>query len=558
MFRQILIKENLMRNAPSQRKATTRSIQHYLLPAFCVIGIFFFSGVAVRAQTGPPFVNPPFIRSSGGVLTANLTVGPATVTVAGVPFKATNVYNGLFAPPVLRVKRGDVIKLKLTNTISTSQPTNLHYHGFAVSPLAPSDDIFISIPPAGGFYNYTVNMPANHAQGMFWYHPHPHGISEPQVLGGMSGGMIVEGLLEATFPQYAGVTERIMLLKDTELNSQFALPTTSPCYPPGNDPSDPTKVKTVNGLCNPAIGIRPGEIQFLRIANVGADAYMNLQWADNTIMYIIAVDGNATTYPIATSAWLLPPGARVEALVQGGPAGRTSQLNSLSYNTGPAGDPNPTVPLAALVSSGTPVKNALLSQKFKSTAAAGRKRVFPTIEQVRDYKVTKQRTFTFSENNAGDKFCINGCQYDMNRVDTTVNVGDVEEWTLLNTSGEVHAFHIHQLDFLVTEINGVPITQTGLQDTINIPYQVGGTPGQVKIKLAFTNPNIVGEFVYHCHILEHEDAGMMANIVVLPTGVAERKRIQALINERRKAKGHSMNMKMDQACVPCTDAAKKQ
>ena len=495
-----------------------------------------------RAQQGPPFVNPPSVTSSGGQLNVTLSINPATVNVAGVQFQ-TNVYNSLYAPPTLRVRRGDVIRLKLVNNISTGQTTNLHYHGFSVSPLAPADNIFLSIPPQGGVYNYVINMPANHAQGMFWYHPHPHGISEPQVLGGMSGGMIVEGLLESNYPEFAGITERIMLLKDAELT----LPATSPCKP--QDPD--AKIKTVNGLCNPTINIRPGEAQLWRMGNIGADAYFNLQLQGVT-MYVIAVDGNATTQPVPVSNFLLPPGARVEAIVFGPPAG-TYQFKSLVVDTGPQGDPNPEVPVATVVSSGQQVRNLALLRRIRRLAA--RPPAPPTPARVRALPLTGRRQFTFDENGAGDKFCINNCMYDMSRVDTRVTVGDVEEWTLLNTTGEVHAFHIHQLDFLVTEINGVPQNPTGLQDTVNLPYknQTTGKAGEVKIIVPFTNPAIVGEFVYHCHILEHEDGGMMANIVVLPPPGRQRRALEARLRADAQRRGHAGHAQPQSArpCVPC-------
>jgi suppressor of ftsI len=518
----------------------------YALQAFCVINLLLIVGTTSRSQEGPPFVNPPAVTSSGGVLNTTLTIGPATVSVAGVPF-TSNVYNGLYAPPVLRVSPGDVMHLKLVNNISTNQTTNLHYHGFAVSPLPPSDNIYLKIPQSGGTYNYTVNIPSNHARGMFWYHPHTHGISEGQVLDGLSGAMIVEGFLRENYPKLVGITERLMLLKDIELNSLPTLSRTSPCYPADTE----AKIKTVNGLCNPTIKIAPNEIQFWRIANIGADAYFNLQ-LPNIQMFVIAVDGNATKSPIQVSNYLLPPGARVEMLVIGGPPGKY-QFSSIDYDTGPAGDPNPTVPLATLVSSGPAMKNLPLEKPFMS-GAMGRRRVFPTIEQVLGYRITGERTFTFSENSAGDQFCINQCQYDMNRVDTTVNVGDVETWTLRNTSGEVHAFHIHQLDFAVIEINGVSQTPTGLQDTVNLPIQVGSTPGEVKIIVPFLDPTIAGKFVYHCHILEHEDAGMMANILVLPREANARKRILEQVSSGPQQHEHSKLQQ--QPCIPCVDKKK--
>src|SRR4030095_16760636 len=130
--------------------------------------------------------------------------------------------------------------------------------------------------------------------------------------------------------------------------------------------------------------------------------------------------------------------------------------------------------------------------------------------------IANERTFIFSETSDGNIFFINDNTYDPDRVDTTVKLGTFEEWTIQNTSGELHVFHIHQLDFLVEEINGGAQTMLGLQDTFILPYQENGVPGEVKILIPFTNPVIVGEFVYHCHILGHEDNGMMANIVVAP------------------------------------------
>jgi FtsP/CotA-like multicopper oxidase with cupredoxin domain len=514
-------------------------------------GLALLLSAPLVAQQGPPFANPPSVKSVNGRLSVTLNAGPATVTVAGVPF-AGNVYNGLYAPPVLRVNRGDVINLQLVNNVRLPTPptqvTNLHYHGFAVSPLSPSDNIFIAIQPGGGVYNYTVQMPPDHAQGMFWYHPHPHGISEAQVLSGLSGGMIVEGLLENYYPEFVGVTERIMLFKDADLS----LPNTSPCYA-GTSGGETVKIKTVNGLCNPTVPIRPNEVQFWRMGNIGADAYFNLKLPAGMSMYVIAVDGNATSDLLPVNSFLLPPGARVEALVVG-PTPGTYPVTSFQYDTGPDGDPNPTVPLVSLVSSGTPARDAAPARGLRRRAARGRREP-PTAAQVRAYPVTRTRQFTFDENTQENTFCINNCQYDMNRVDTEVTVGDVEEWTILNTTGEVHAFHIHQLDFLVTEINGVPQNPTGVQDTVNLPYknQSTGRAGEVKIKLAFTNPNIAGKFVYHCHILEHEDGGMMANIIVWPQQARARRVMERRLREDARARGHAHAARTAaaQPCIPC-------
>jgi suppressor of ftsI len=133
-------------------------------------------------------------------------------------------------------------------------------------------------------------------------------------------------------------------------------------------------------------------------------------------------------------------------------------------------------------------------------------------------KVDRTRYVDFSESADGNTFYINNKTYDENRVDTTTRVGQVERWIVRNFSQEMHVFHLHQTEFLIKRFSGTP-EQTlggGLRDVINIPYAVGNKPGIAEIITPFTNPIIAGEFVYHCHLVQHEDAGMMANIKVLP------------------------------------------
>jgi len=108
--------------------------------------------------------------------------------------------------------------------------------------------------------------------------------------------------------------------------------------------------------------------------------------------------------------------------------------------------------------------------------------------------------------------------FDISRIDVDVRLGDVEEWTLINNTDERHTFHIDQLDFLAQSVNGNPLEMTGMRDNVNMPFRDPKThaPGIVKVKIPFTNPLIVGKFPFHCHILEPEDGGMMANVRVRP------------------------------------------
>lgn len=441
------------------------------------------------------------ISSQAGELATTLTAAKSRVTVAGRTFMSM-VYNGAYLPPVLRLVPGDSLKLRLVNDLERDEFTNLHYHGTSVSPLEPSDNIFLQIDP-GTDFDYRIHFPSNHDTGLFWYHPHPHGRSEDQVLGGMSGVLVVEGFLERFYPWLRNVPERIIMLKAHE--------------PPGYR-DDAPHTKTLNGRTDGTIVVRPGELHFWRIANIAADAYFTLR-VDGTRMWLLANDANALRHPQRVDSIFLPPGARAELILEGPPPGRYA-IRHLAYDTGPQGDPNPAVRLGTLLSEGVHVDRsadaARLDNPGPDIAA-----VAEEIDTLATHPITRRRTFVFSETADGDTFFVNGLKFDPDRVDTQVHVGDVEEWTIENTSGEVHAFHIHQTDFLVTEINGVEQPANGLHDTVNLPIARNGRPGVVKIIIPFTDPNIVGKFVYHCHILEHEDGGMMATIEVSPASIAD-------------------------------------
>lgn len=474
----------------------------------------------------PPLPDPTFIYSSDGVLETTLTAQPGTVSFNGKTY-STNLYNGQYIPPVWRLSPGDTIDLELVNETSEPSPspdaeshgaahqdqsfTNLHYHGFNVSPQAPADDIFLSIFPQDSgktptSYQYDVPVPESHPVGLFWFHPHPHGQSEAQVLGGMSGGMIVGDILQEYYPGVADARERVMLLKDFQTN-----------------PNDPL-LKTINGVPQASnggppqasISMAPDEPEFWRFANIGADAFFDMQLQDldgNVVpMYVIAVDGNPTDEPITMNDLFLGAGARMEALVVCPSAG-SYVLKSLEVPTGPQGDQNPEVVLAEVTCSGSPSDPMQPEEVADLRPAQTDPGLSALLQRRKGDTVPTERSFVFAEDDHGNTFYINGNTYEVDRVDTTTQAGAWEEWTITNTSGELHVFHIHQLDYLVEEINGFAQPVHGLQDTITLPYAQGGQPGEVKILIHFP-PTAVGEFVYHCHILGHEDNGMMANIVV--------------------------------------------
>ena len=171
---------------------------------------------------GPDIREPDSVSSRNGVLQYTLTQAPTRITVAGRSF-TSNVFNGQYIPPVLRMQRGDRLELQLINNIGKADvqidgplETNLHYHGMVVTPIAPGDDVFLHVG-SGATYDYRWQVPNDHAQGVHWYHPHAHGLVEPQILSGMSGMLVIDGLIAQHYTAYAGLVERHLLLKDIQL-----------------------------------------------------------------------------------------------------------------------------------------------------------------------------------------------------------------------------------------------------------------------------------------------------------------------------------------------------
>jgi suppressor of ftsI len=443
------------------------------------------TAVAPPAQPGAAaptaFREPAALSSRAGVLSLTLTAARSSIMIGDQPAVA-EVYDGSYTPPTLRVHPGDMIRLRLVNQLD--EPTNLHTHGLRVGPGGMSDNVFLTVMP-GHSQDYEFHIPANHPPGLFWYHPHAHHFSNEQVRNGMAGALIVEGLLDP-FPALRGLTERILLLKDIQLqDGQVA-----------NLGIGVHASRTVNGLVDPTLVIRPGETELWRIGNLGANLYYRLR-LDGHRFYQVARDGNRLARIVPADELLLPPGGRIEVLVQGGTRG-TFTLRTLAVNTGRGGDQYSGAALATLRVEGRAVPRRALPT---------------TLLPVKDLRgnVTGRRTVVFSEAErpGGDVFLIDGKTFDPDRIDTRVRLGAVEEWTIRNESDELHDFHIHQGGFQLVEVNGRPQPLDGYYDTVNVPVR-----GEIKIIIPFTDPGIVGTFVYHCHMLSHEDKGMMATIEV--------------------------------------------
>jgi FtsP/CotA-like multicopper oxidase with cupredoxin domain len=345
-------------------------------------------------------------------------------------------------------------------------------------------------------YEYQFRVPDDHEQGPYWYHSHAHGQAEPQVLSGLSGLFMVDGFFDDWYPSLANLQQRFLILKDIAL--------------PGAMDGAPL-TKTINGQSNPTIRFSRGQSQIWEIGNVGADAFFDLELEGHTFC-VLAKDANALERPREEARLFVPPGARYTVFVHTPRDGRFV-LRSRRVDTGPQGDPNPEVPLATVVVQG-PSQTGTGPERPGTPLPTLRGERSPAAV-VRALPIARRRTITFSESSDGNSFFLDNKQWEADRNDAEVTVGDVEEWTVRNTSGEFHVFHIHQLDFLVTQSATLSDTAS-LLDTVNVPYARNGVPGQVTLIVPFLKDRIAGRFVYHCHILEHEDGGMMANILVQP------------------------------------------
>jgi suppressor of ftsI len=437
-----------------------------------------------------PYQDPPFLSSANGSLALTLESAESQVTVAGNTVTA-RVFNGMYIPPVFRLQQGDTLKVKQVNRLQ-NLPVNLHTHGVVTSPQLNGDNVFVVVNPEETF-DTEIPIPLSHSSGMYWYHPHVHPYVNQEISQGMSSALIIGDIL-APFPELANITEHVMILKDLKLDGNKVVD--------NPDPSGPT-LRTINGIYQPEITIAPGELQFWRIGNLGANIYYDLVMPGVTFN-VIAVDGNLQNQVTATDELLLPPGTRMEVLVRGPGQPGTYTMTTQAFNTGTNGDAYPEQVMATLKVQGEAVANPV---PLPTT--------FPDVPDLREEPVDNARTVVFDDTDDPNVFVIDNQIWDRDRVDQTVMLGNLEQWSIENAAQEMHVFHIHQGDFQVTEINGVPQPFTGYQDVVNLPSAADdGTPSVVKFLLKFDPPIIVGEYVYHCHIVQHEDQGMMANVLV--------------------------------------------
>jgi FtsP/CotA-like multicopper oxidase with cupredoxin domain len=457
----------------------------------------------------------------------------------------------------------------------TAISTNLHFHGLTVPPVCHEDDVLkTSISPGDPPFEYRFRIPADEPPGLYWYHPHIHGFTKAQVLGGASGAIIVEGIERAN-KEVAGLPERVLIIRDQDLMNPNAPPSKSePVVPKmlidrdgdaannGTGFGKPAKDLSINFVPVPypdyppaAIKMKPGEQQFWRVLNASAITYLNLAVLFNRApqqLGLVALDGVPINQSGTTGDFVdwqthigVPPGARVEFIVKGPPAGVTGLLVTRTVDTGSGGENDPNRALATITASeDAPEPRSILKASPEPLSA-------PSLPWLGDVTPVRTRRLYFSEKllnpddpNSATTFylTVDGqtpAPFDPSSgvPNIIVKQGDVEDWIIENRSTELHAFHIHQVHFLLVDYAGTPVNEPFLRDTVNVPYYNGKTLvyPSVRLRMDFRDPNTVGTFVYHCHLLEHEDGGMMGLIRVEP---AEHAQNQAPSHSARKLPVH--------------------
>ncbi|HTU42169.1 MAG TPA: multicopper oxidase domain-containing protein [Candidatus Aquilonibacter sp.] len=453
---------------------------------------------------------------------------------------------GVVEAPTIRVNQGDELLLKVKDSIppdsspsisgmdmsapagatcadggaATLQSTNVHFHGMNVPPTCHQDDVLTTlIQPGSPGFQYKMKIPDDEPPGLYWYHPHVHGFTEFQVNGGAAGALIVEGM-EKFRPEVTGLTQRVFVIRQ-----QYLVPWVPGPYELTLNFHLAVAPETPSA---PIIEMKPGEKQFWRVANATLQEFLPLQVVSNGVpqpLELIALDGYPLAAPRVQQTILIPPAGRAEFIVQAPPAGGSAQFLSLFYSTGPTGNPD-----FEQILGNIQVSNSAASSKAQVKPSGGSASISPAslkFSSLSDATVTANRKLYFSEEFGGTNgpiqfyITVDGQKqkvFEPNEKPViTTKVGAVEDWTIENRALETHAFHIHQIHFMMLEVDGKPVKNQDLRDTIEIPYWSGKGPyHSVKVRMDFRDPTIAGTFVFHCHILLHEDMGMMHKILVEP------------------------------------------
>ncbi len=516
--------------------------------------------------------NPTLHVNPGDTLNITVTNNTPAVNLNN-PGASSEVFN---APTCGDTTEKQDIEANAAGYTMTTGSMNIHYHGTNTTPQCHGDNVVKTLINPGSTFQYSVQFPTNEPPGLYWYHPHVHGVAEAALQGGASGALVVDGINNVQ-PAVASLRHRVLVIRDlpTLQNLQEGSGGQEGGIPQvdlsvNNIPLNALTDQNGNTTYTPAIiHMFGGEKQFWRVTNSTSDVILDLQvrfdGVPQTIQIVgidaVPVNSQDGTQPgslIPVTHFRLPPAARVEFIVKAPPSTvKIAQLVTQNIIDGPNGDDAPTRPLMTMQLFGTPdgdeptLDDSVPAFQYLNT----NQQRFGGIMSV---PVSVTRTVFFEELEDGSAFFINasGCVtasgaqcatqpypidtlFDNNNPPAIITTqGSVEKWIIQNHARENHEFHQHQIHFKVLEqdnfeVNGsqqAPAINGQFLDMVEVPFCGGDPPvdgqnppacltannggpalpyPQVQTLMDFRGPDI-GDFVFHCHILGHEDLGMMA------------------------------------------------
>mgnify|MGYP003917274751 CR=1 FL=1 len=440
-------------------------------------------------------------KSEGGLLSLDLEAKAQSVQLGD---RTANLlaYNGTVPGPLLEAKPGDKVQIRFTNQLD--QPTNIHHHGLHIPPTGSGDNVFVEISP-GESHTYEYQIPDTHPAGTFWYHPHKHGLVAEQLFGGLAGLFIVRGELDE-IPEVKAAKEEFLVLKDFALDSNGNISDTGHMAAMTGRAGG---LLTASGQVNPAMTISKGGLLRLRLLNASPSRFFRLSLEDHPL-HLIATDGGAISSPAELSEVVLAPGERAEVLVQGSQKPGEYRLLNQPFNPAQGG-------MMGGMMGGNQSSDSSETVATLTYEGSTEEILLPTqliaIEPLPEPQTTRQFTLNHGMGGGGMMmgggmvFMINDKAYDPSRIDTQVMLNTVEDWEITNTGSMAHPFHVHTNKFQIISQNGQPVPYPAWKDVVSV------SPGEtVRIRMAFRD--YTGKTVYHCHVLDHEDRGMMGTLEI--------------------------------------------
>ena len=477
-------------------------MKKYLLLA---ASLFFYSvAFAQNALLIPPVLNGPVY---------NLNLQPGTVNFFAGTTTQTLGVNGNILGPTLIMQKGDSITLNVTNQIADT--TTIHWHGLHVAPYNDGGPHTVILPNTTWSPTFTVR---DHAS-TYWYHPHLHHKTNEHVSKGIAGFIIVRDNDEAalSLPRTYGVDDIPLVLqtKDFDANNQIVVMS-------NND-----DVAMVNATINPFVQV-PAQVVRLRLLNGSSQRVFNIGLTNNKPFHVIGTDGGLLNSPISLTRYLISPGERAEILVdlnnlQGQTIHLMSYASELANGYYGATYPGMGPGLVMTGYNPNPLNGAnfnLLALQVVAPIPGGISTIPSSLVSntpipAAQSNITRNLTFMPAQmgpNQLNGDFMINNAMFDMNVINYTIPLNNTEIWTLTNQSAISHPFHIHDVPFYILDRNGQtpPPVEQGRKDVVMVrPQEVVRFITQFT---TFSDPMV--PYMYHCHMLTHEDGGMMGQFIV--------------------------------------------